>query len=109
LKRLLEEFPDRFGFSVSRRRSLPIEAFCLSDVMLPGLDTTRTPREGEVHGVAYHFTQRDNFTGLIQDGAFIEHAEYSGNLYGTSFSAVEDVAKSGRRCILDIDAQVRTN
>lgn len=38
--------------------------------------------------------------------AFIEHAEFSKNLYGTSIQAVKDVATQGKRCILDIDSQV---
>lgn len=37
--------------------------------------------------------------------AFIEHAEFSKNLYGTSIQAVKDVATQGRQCILDIDSQ----
>lgn len=69
------------------------------------VDTTRSPRPGEADGIAYHFVPRERFQELIDQGAFIEYAEYSGNLYGTSFAAVADVAKSGRRCILDIDSQ----
>jgi hypothetical protein len=46
------------------------------------------------------------FKDLLQDGGFIEHAEFSGNFYGTSKQAVRDVAQTGRRCILDIEAQV---
>jgi len=41
----------------------------------------------------------------VDQGAFIEHAQFSGNFYGTSVKAVGDVAKQGRRCILDIDSQ----
>lgn len=68
--------------------------------------TTRKPRPGEVNGIAYHFVERDEFQKLISDGAFIEHAEFSGNCYGTSLKAVSDVAvKEGKSCILDIDAQ----
>ncbi|EGN91987.1 hypothetical protein SERLA73DRAFT_191771 [Serpula lacrymans var. lacrymans S7.3] len=85
IKRLFSEFPDNFGFSVSH--------------------TTRSPRPGETDGREYHFITRDKFTELIQDGAFIEYAEFSGNFYGTSFQTVRDVARSGRRCVLDIDAQ----
>jgi guanylate kinase len=69
-------------------------------------DTTRAPRAGEENGVAYHFVSRKEFEELISKGAFIEHAQYSSNLYGTTIAAVEDVAKLGRRCILDIDSQV---
>jgi hypothetical protein len=73
-----------------------------------GVDTTRSPRPGEVNGTAYHFTTRDSFLDMVSQDAFIEHAEFSGNMYGTSAKAVEEVAKKGgKRCILDIDTQVR--
>ncbi|KAI0091768.1 guanylate kinase [Irpex rosettiformis] len=84
-KRLFAEFPDKFGFSVSH--------------------TTRTPRPGEVHGEHYYFVSRDEFLKLISEGAFIEHAEFSGNFYGTSFMTVKQVSGAGRRCILEIEAQ----
>ena len=42
---------------------------------------------------------------LVADGGFIEHAEFSGNLYGTSVQAVKSIAAQGRRCILDIEVQ----
>ena len=86
LKRLLEKYPDRFGFSVSH--------------------TTRAPRAGEEHGKEYHFTGRDEFIRLIEDGRFVEHAQFGSNLYGTSVKAVKDVAEQGRVCILDIEMEV---
>lgn len=70
------------------------------------LDTTRKPRPGEENGKAYHFVTRDEFEHMIENKEFIEHASFSGNLYGTSIRAVEDVATTGKRCILDIDSQV---
>ncbi|KAG5722167.1 Guanylate kinase [Termitomyces sp. T112] len=85
LTRLFAEFPDRFGFSVSH--------------------TTRSPRPGEVDGKQYHFVTAQRFRELRQQDAFIEHAEFSGNYYGTSFDTVRSVQELGRRCILDIDAQ----
>ncbi|KAK0202883.1 guanylate kinase [Desarmillaria ectypa] len=85
LQRLFAEYPDRFGFSVSH--------------------TTRDPRPGEVNGKQYHFVTVDKFQELLGQGAFIEHAQFSGNLYGTSFQTVREVEKEGRRCILDIEAQ----
>ena len=42
---------------------------------------------------------------LIEAREFIETAEFSGNLYGTSKQSVLDVLESGRICILDIDVQ----
>ena len=72
----------------------------------PHSDTTRSPRVGEANGREYHFVSRDEFLKLVDAGAFIENAQFSGNLYGTSVQAVKEVANQGRRCILDIDAQV---
>ncbi|EEQ41210.1 putative guanylate kinase [Clavispora lusitaniae] len=85
LKKLFAEFPDKFGFSVS--------------------NTTRTPRAGEVDGVDYHFTKVEDFKKMIDEKKFIEWAQFSGNYYGTSIKAVEDVVKSNKICLLDIDMQ----
>lgn len=70
-------------------------------------DTTRSPRVGEVDGKDYHFVSQDKFKDLLSQGAFIEHAQFSGNFYGTSFMSVREIEKTGRRCLLDIEAQVR--
>lgn len=42
---------------------------------------------------------------MIGEGAFIEHAEVFGNLYGTSESAVREQLSSGTDVILEIDWQ----
>ena len=42
---------------------------------------------------------------LMARDEFIENAEFSGNLYGTSKQAVNDVLHTGKICILDIDVQ----
>ena len=85
LKRLMAEYPNKFGFSVS--------------------NTTRKPREGEVNGVHYHFISVDQFRKAIDDREFVEWAEFSGNYYGTTFKGIEDVMKKGKTCLLDIDMQ----
>src|SRR5690606_39605402 len=46
--------------------------------------TTRLIRPGEIDGVDYHFTTRENFVEMVERGDFLEHAEVFGNLYGTS-------------------------
>ena len=83
--RLMEEFGEQFGFSVSH--------------------TTRDPRPGEEHGVHYNFTDVASMRAEIEAGQFIEFAEVHKNLYGTSKAAVSSVAEQGRVCILDIDTQ----
>jgi guanylate kinase len=51
----------------------------------------------------------DEFKRLRENGAFIESAEFSGNFYATSIAAVRAIAEKGRRCILDIEAQVKND
>lgn len=73
--------------------------------------TTRPIRPGELEGVNYHFTDRETFVNMIGDGAFLEHAEVFGNLYGTSKEWVVSQLQQDRDVILEIDwqgaAQVR--
>jgi len=67
--------------------------------------TTRAPRAGEVHGEHYHFLDRAEFERRIGEGAFLEHAEVYGHLYGTPWQAISDELDAGRVVLLDIDAQ----
>lgn len=86
LKRLFEEYPDRFGFSVSH--------------------TTRAPRGAEQDGVEYNFVTKEQFNDLVEKKGFVEHATFGSNSYGTSIAAIEDIEKKGRTCILDIEMEV---
>uniref|UniRef100_A0A8C7XB91 Guanylate kinase 1b n=1 Tax=Oryzias sinensis TaxID=183150 RepID=A0A8C7XB91_9TELE len=115
LKKLMKDHEGVFGFSVSH--------------------TTRNPRPGEEDGKGlnklpmllgatllpvaaifssddletsfsyYHFTTRELMQEGIDNGEFIENAEFSGNMYGTSKAAVEDVRAKNLICILDVDIQ----
>ncbi|HET8635058.1 MAG TPA: guanylate kinase [Gemmatimonadales bacterium] len=67
--------------------------------------TTRPLRGGEVDGRDYHFLTRDEFQRRIDAGAFVEWAEYGGNLYGTLWSEVEMLFSANRIPVLDIDIQ----
>lgn len=87
LKRLFEEYPDRFGFSVSH--------------------TTRSPRGGEQDGVDYNFVTKEQFNDLVEKKGFVEHATFGSNSYGTSVKAIQDIEEKGRTCILDIEMEVR--
>lgn len=49
--------------------------------------TTREPRNGEVNGKDYYFTNNETFHEMVNDGLFAEYDEYSqGRLYGTLIS-----------------------
>ncbi len=66
--------------------------------------TTRKPRQNEQDGREYHFTSRDEFVRLIEQGAFLEWAEVHGNLYGTGRAELER-NQHARGIIFDIDHQ----
>lgn len=85
LKKLMKEYEGVFGFSISH--------------------TTRKPRPGEQNGIDYHYVTRDVMQAGIDNGDFIESAEFSGNLYGTSKAAVQEVQSKNLICLLDIDMQ----
>ena len=67
--------------------------------------TTRAPRPGEVEGVHYHFVAAAEFEHLVDEGAFLEHAEVHGHRYGTSRAAVVPTLEQGGDVILEIDYQ----
>lgn len=67
--------------------------------------TTRPKRAGEEDGVHYHFVSTAEFRRLVGEGAFVEYAEYAGNLYGTSFAAIEGPLARGRDLLLEVDVQ----
>lgn len=67
--------------------------------------TTRPRREGETHGVSYHFVGREEFEILLAQNLFLEYAEVFGNYYGTSKQWVEQQLSEGKDIILEIDWQ----
>lgn len=77
----------------------------LPEVRVSVSHTTRAMRPGEVDGVNYHFVDCATFTGLLEHGDFLEHAEVFGNYYGTSQAALERTLAEGHDLILEIDWQ----
>jgi guanylate kinase len=67
--------------------------------------TTRGPRPGEVDGRDYIFLSREEFELWIEEGRFLEWAEYSGNLYGTPEQKVEEFLDAGKSVILELELQ----
>ncbi len=89
VKRLLEKYPGEFALSIS--------------------STTRSPRPGEKDGESYFFRSREKFIKLIEEGEFLEYAEYVGNYYGTGRSFVEEKLSRGINVILEIEVQGALN
>ena len=85
MKALLQAHPDQYALSISA--------------------TTRLPRAGEEHGREYFFVSREEFEGMIREGALIEHACYVGNYYGTPRDYVSEQMESGKDVILEIEIQ----
>lgn len=84
MRRLLESY-DNYALSISM--------------------TSRTPREGERHGVEYFFATREEFERKIVEDKFIEYASYCDNYYGTPREYVEEQLEAGKDVILEIEIQ----
>jgi guanylate kinase len=67
--------------------------------------TTRAPREGEVEGVAYHFTTRDDFERLRDADGFLEWFDVYGDLKGTPDAPVREYLAAGRDVLLEVDVK----
>jgi guanylate kinase len=71
--------------------------------------TTRAARPGEVDGVNYHFITRESFLERIDSGDMLEYTEYCGNFYGTPLKEAEEVLRSGKNLILEIEVEGAMN
>ena len=67
--------------------------------------TTRGKRPQERDGADYHFVSEKDFRKLIDGRAFVEWAEYSANLYGTSWASIDGPLAEGRDLVLEIEVQ----
>ncbi|KAM6939128.1 guanylate kinase 1b [Lycodopsis pacificus] len=127
MKRLMKDHEGIFGFSVSHttRNPRPGEEdgkglntlpMLLGATLLPvaavfsvkGLAESPSfscPNESEITDKDYHFTMREAMQEGIDNGDFIENTEFSGNMYGTSKAAIEDVLAMNKICILDVELQ----
>lgn len=75
------------------------------NIMVSVSHTTRAKRDGEVDGRHYHFIDVPTYQKMVQDNAFVEHAQVFDNYYGTSQAAIESKLAEGIDVILEIDWQ----
>ena len=76
----------------------------------PGIEmsishTTRPVRNGEKDGRDYHFVDRETFTRMRDEGAFLEWAVVFDHFYGTTREPVEAALAAGRDILFDVDWQ----
>ncbi|KAK3318782.1 guanylate kinase [Apodospora peruviana] len=85
IKKLFNDHPDTFAFSVSH--------------------TTRLPRDGERDGVDYHYVSKEAFADLKAKNGFVESAQFGSNFYGTSKATIEEQTAKGKVVVLDIEME----
>ncbi|CAG5115723.1 unnamed protein product [Candidula unifasciata] len=81
-ERLIKDDPRRFGTPIAH--------------------TSRAPRNKEVDGQGYYFTDRETMERDILENKYVEYGEFNGNLYGTRVDSCWDVVKQGKMCVLDV-------
>jgi guanylate kinase len=67
--------------------------------------TTRRPRQGEIDGKDYLFTDAGRFDEMVARGELLEWANVFGNRYGTPRAPAERLLAAGRDVLFDIDWQ----
>ncbi len=67
--------------------------------------TTRSPRDGEVHGREYFFVTDEEFDRMIREEELLEYARYVKHSYGTPKSYVLEQLQAGKDVILEIEIQ----
>ena len=65
--------------------------------------TTRAIRSGEVDGQDYHFISKDEFIENKKHNKFIESQNVYDNFYGTTYESINEILRSGKDAILEID------
>ena len=65
--------------------------------------TTREKREKEVDGRDYYFVSDEEFQRNIDEGNFLEWAEFVGNRYGTPKDKVDQLRNEGKDVFLEIE------
>jgi len=67
--------------------------------------TTRKPRPNEISGQDYFFVSEREFNVLIDNNNFFEYAKIFDNYYGTLKKPVQELLRSGKDVLFDIDWQ----
>lgn len=77
----------------------------LPDLRASTSHTTRAPRPDEQDGREYHFVTPAMFQRMVEQQAFLEHAQVFDNHYGTGVDQLRQKLTDGHDVILEIDWQ----
>ena len=77
----------------------------LADINVSVSHTTRDIRAGEVNSIDYFFVDEPEFQQMIDENAFVEHAQVFNYFYGTSVAQITDRLRAGIDVVLDRDWQ----
>ena len=75
----------------------------VTDLVFSVSFTTRPPRAGEVDGRDYFFVDDATFDRMIAEDGFVEWVRVYANRYGTGKAWIQEVLRSGRDILLDIE------
>lgn len=93
--------PSGAGKTTIARRVLDEDRAVVSSIS----HTTREKRRGEVEGKDYCFVDKQTFSHMREQGAFLEWAVVFDNYYGTTREPVEKALRGGRDVLFDVDWQ----
>ncbi|KAI1331310.1 THO complex subunit 1 transcription elongation factor-domain-containing protein [Xylariaceae sp. FL0255] len=67
--------------------------------------TTRTPREGEINGLDFHFVDSKTFNTILDGDYFLESDNRDGMDYGTNRRLVDALEESGKVAIIHLERE----
>lgn len=80
-------------------------AASIPGLVFPRSCTTRNPRPGEKDGETYFFVSKEEFERRIEEGDFLEYAQYGGNWYGTLKSEILPAIEQGKVVVREVEVQ----
>lgn len=75
------------------------------DIFLSVSATTRAKRGGEEEGVNYYYKTEAEFLKMLEEGEFLEWAQFCNHYYGTPKTPVQKMLDEGKDVILEIEIQ----
>ena len=75
------------------------------ELVLPYSYTTRTRRPDHIENGHYKFLSVEEFKNKVEQGEFLEWAEYGGNYYGTLRTEVEQALTEGKVLLKEVEVQ----